>query len=163
MRQHGATLIQTMLALAVTTILAQLGSSAYAELSDDLHAAACARELAQALRLARSHALLHEQTVQVRALEQDWSQGWRVQAMHDSQVLREQQLACRSKIVGTAQREIRFSAQGVPLGGHAALRNGTLHICRRGQPDSRYQVVWASSGRVSLRTERLAEPRCAGA
>ena len=93
MKQRGVTLIQMLSALAVATLLTQIGLPAYARMSDDLQRAAVARDLAQALRSARSHALLQGQPVLVQALDGNWGNGWRVALEHNRQVLREQRLA----------------------------------------------------------------------
>ncbi|WP_219859085.1 GspH/FimT family pseudopilin [Pseudomonas entomophila] len=162
--QRGATLIQIMFGLALAGVLTQVSLSAYGPLSDALHRAMLARELAQALRLARGQALLHGEVMALQPLESGWAAGWQVVRAKDRQIMREQRFAQRARvgIAGTTGREIRFSAQGVPLAGHGTLRNGTFHVCDAKAGWSRHQVVWASSGRISLRTEDLAEPRCAG-
>lgn len=161
--QRGATLIQIMLGLALAGVLTQVSLGAYGRMSDELHRATLARELAQALRLARGQASLHGEAVALQPWGTGWNTGWRVIRVHDRQVVREQRIGQRPRvgIVGTTGREIRFSAQGIPLAGHGALRNGTFHVCDTEAARSRQQVVWASSGRISLRTEDLAEPRCA--
>lgn len=163
MRQQGATLIQMMLALAMAAVLIQLGMPAYNGLSDDLLRAAAARDLAQALRSARSHALLQGQAVLVLPLESDWGKGWRVMLAHNQQVLREQRLVRPLRIVANTGQQVKFSALGVPQGRNANLLGGTLHICQAGAAASQYRVVLATSGRVSLRTDELFEPLCAGA
>ncbi|MGH2290226.1 MULTISPECIES: GspH/FimT family pseudopilin [Pseudomonas] len=162
MRQQGATLIQMMLALAMAAVLIQLGMPAYNGLSDDLLRAAAARDLAQALRSARSHALLQGQAVLVLPLESDWGKGWRVMLAHNQQVLREQRLVRPLRIVANTAEQVKFSALGVPQGRNANLLGGTLHICQAGAAASQYRVVLATSGRLSLRTDELFEPLCAG-
>lgn len=162
--QRGATLIQIMLALALAGVLTQVSLSAYSAVSDELHRALLARELAQALRLTRGQALLHGEVVALQPLDSGWDAGWQVVRVKDRQIVREQRFGQRAQVavVGSTGREIRFSAQGVPLAGHGTLRNGTFHVCDAETGRSRHQVVWASSGRISLRTEDFAQPRCAG-
>ncbi|WP_085674082.1 MULTISPECIES: GspH/FimT family pseudopilin [unclassified Pseudomonas] len=157
MRQRGVTLIQMMFALAMTALLTQLGMPAYARLSDDLHRAAAARDLAQALRSARSHAMLQSQPVQVQSLEKDWGKGWRVVLESNQQVLREHRLSRPLRIAANAGEQVRFSALGVPVGKGNNFKSATLAIC-----DSQYHVVLASTGRISLRTEDRKNPLCAG-
>ena len=156
MKQRGVTLIQMMFALAMAALLTQIGMPAYARLSDDLHRAAAARDLAQALRSARSHAMLQGQPVQVQSLENNWGNGWRVVLESNQQVLREHRLSRTMRIAQKTGRRVRFSALGVPLGRGNNFTGATLEIC-----DSQYRVVLASSGRVSLRTEESNSPRCA--
>ncbi|MBA6099094.1 GspH/FimT family pseudopilin [Pseudomonas juntendi] len=162
MKQRGVTLIQMLSALAVATLLTQIGLPAYARMSDDLQRAAVARDLAQALRSARSHALLQGQPVLVQALDGNWGNGWRVALEHNRQVLREQRLARPLVIVGNSDEQFKFSALGVPM----KLGNGwfaiTLEVCERSSASSRHQVVMASTGRVNLLAEHRDNQRCPG-
>lgn len=157
MKQKGVTLIQTMSALAVAALLTQLGMPAYAKLSDDLHRAAAARDLAQALRSARSHAMLQSQPVRVQPLHNDWGKGWQVVLERNQQVLREHSLTRPLKIANSAGTQMRFSALGVPLGRGSSFGGGTLTVC-----NSPYQVVLAPTGRISLRSREPEGSTCAG-
>ncbi|UBM26053.1 GspH/FimT family protein [Pseudomonas sp. p1(2021b)] len=163
MKQRGVTLIQMMCALALAGLLANVGLPAYNQLSDDLHRASAARDLAQALRSARSHALLQQQTVLVEPLEGDWGKGWRTRLAHNNQSLREQRLARKLSIASNLGKEVKFSGLGVPLRGNGGFLGGTLEICRRTAQASRYWIVLAPSGRVDLRTVSNEPSRCAGA
>lgn len=158
MKQRGVTLIQMMFALAMAALLTQLGMPAYARLSDDLHRAAAARDLAQALRSARSHAMLQGQPVLVRPLEKDWGKGWLVQLEHNQQVLREHRLARSMRIVENTRGQVKFGALGMPLGQLGA----TLEVCQNAPASNRYQVVISRAGRVDLRTVKEADSLCAG-
>jgi len=151
-KQRGVTLIQMLSALAVAVLLTQLGMPAYAKLSDDLHRAAAARDLAQALRGARSHALLQSRPVLVQALDGNWGYGWRVALEHNQQTLREQRLARPLKIMANTGSQLKFSASGVPLGKGDGMLLGRLEICEKSATTSLHRVVIASSGRISLRT-----------
>ncbi len=149
MRQQGVTLLQMMSALAVAGLLTQLGVSAYGKLSEELHQAATARELVQALRDARNQALLGQRAVVVRPMEEDWGKGWRVVLEHNGQLLREYRLAKPARIVASSARTVRFSGRGAPLGdGFGGI---TLAVCRRGATGGEQHVVLSPSGRVSLR------------
>lgn len=156
MKQQGVTLIQMMFALAVAALLTQLGMPAYARLSDDLHRAAAARDLAQALRSARSHAQLQGQAVLVEAVDSDWGKGWRVMLRYNRQVLREHRLSRPLTIADNLGSQVAFSEQGIPQG----RGNGTLEVCERDAPTSQYRVVLATSGRVSLRTNEAERSLC---
>ncbi|MEN5303919.1 GspH/FimT family pseudopilin [Pseudomonas sp. TWI628] len=158
MRQRGVTLIQMMFALAMAALLTQLGMPAYARLRDDLHRAATARDLAQALRSARSHAMLQSQPVLVRPLENDWGKGWLVQLEHNQQVLREHRLTRSLRIVENTNGQVRFNALGMPVGRVGA----TLGVCESSAAISKYQVVISRAGRVDLRTDEKTDSLCAG-
>ncbi|MCE0969146.1 GspH/FimT family pseudopilin [Pseudomonas sp. NMI4491_12] len=161
MKQRGVTLIQMLSALAVTVLLTQLGMPAYARMSDDLHRAAAARDLAQALRSARSHAMLQSQPVLVQALDGNWGNGWQVMLEHNRQLLREQRLSRPLKITSNRGERFKFSALGVPMTLNNSWLGTTLEVCERSSASSRYQVVLASSGRVRLLAEDQNNTRCA--
>jgi len=151
-----------MFVLGMAALLTQLGMPAYARLSDDLHRAAAARDLAQALRSARSHALLHGQPVLVQSLESDWGKGWRVLLDHNQQVLREYRLPRPMKIAVNIDGQVKFSALGVPLGRNNGLLGGRLELCEKPFTPSQYRVVLATSGRISLRTDERKDSLCTG-
>ncbi|BBH44173.1 GspH/FimT family protein [Pseudomonas sp. KU43P] len=157
MKQQGVTLIQMMFTLGLAALLTQLGMPAYAKLSDNLHRSAAARDLAHALRSARSHAMLQSQPVLVQPLENDWGKGWRVMLESNHQLLREHRLARPMKIASNIGEQVRFSALGIPLTYANTFQSGTLEIC-----DSHYHVVLAKTGRISLRTGERKNPLCAG-
>ncbi|CAI3793216.1 hypothetical protein GLGCALEP_00705 [Pseudomonas sp. MM221] len=160
MKQRGVTLIQMLSALAVAVLLTQLGVPAYARMSDDLHRAAVARDLAQALRSARSHAMLQSQPVLVQALDGNWGKGWRVVLEHNQQMLREQRLSRPLKITSNRGEQFKFSALGVPMTLGNNWLGATLEVCERSSATSRYQVVMASSGRVNLLSKDSNNNRC---
>ncbi|MGE8321750.1 MAG: GspH/FimT family pseudopilin [Pseudomonas sp.] len=160
MKQRGVTLIQMLSALAVVVLLTQLGMPAYTRLTDDLHRAAAARDLAQALRSARSHALLQSQAVLVQALDGDWGKGWRVMLEHNQQMLREHRLSRPMKINGNVGTQFKFSAQGVPLKLGNNWLGGTLEVCERLTATSQYRVVLASTGRVRVATGEPKDSQC---
>ncbi|WP_019473247.1 GspH/FimT family pseudopilin [Pseudomonas sp. S13.1.2] len=161
MKQRGVTLIQMLSALAVAVLLTQLGVPAYARMSDDLHRAAAARDLAQALRSARSHAMLQSQPVLVQALDGNWGKGWRVVLEHNQQLLREQRLSRPLKITSNRGEQFKFSALGVSMTLNNSWLGTTLEVCERSSASSRYQVVLASTGRVRLLAEDRNNTRCA--
>jgi len=162
-KQRGVTLIQMLSALAVAVLLTQLGMPAYARLSDDLHRAAAARDLAQTLRSARSHAMLQSQPVLVQALDGNWGNGWRVMLEHNQQVLREQRLSRPLKITSNGGAQLKFSAQGVPLGPNNNWFGSTMEVCERLTATSQYQVVLASTGRVKVLTGEPKDSQCKNA
>ncbi|WP_259679193.1 GspH/FimT family protein [Pseudomonas vranovensis] len=152
-----------MFALALVGMLTHISLPAYNTMSSGLQQHAAAQDLAQALRTARSEALLRNQVVRLQALEDNWSNGWRmVVEQDDLQLLYEQRLE-RASIVGNqpVARQVRFSGLGVPLHAGGAFQAGTLFICQRPEPFSQYRVVLAHTGRVSLREEPGEQPLCA--
>ncbi len=166
MRQQGVTLIQILFASALLGLLTQVGVPAYSAMSAGLQRQMVATDLAQALRTARSEALLRNSVVRLQALGSDWSQGWRMVVEHDSpQLLQQWHGNERVIVVGNqpVARQVSFSGLGVPLLDNGAFQAGTLHVCQRPEALSHYQVVLSRSGRVSLRDALSEQPLCAAA
>ena len=164
MGQQGVTLIQMMYALGLTAALTQLGLPAYSAMSVSLQREASAQNLAQALRSARSEALLRNQRVSLTAFEGDWSKGWRMSA-DDEGLLHEYRASGKVRVVGNQPlaRQVHFSGLGVPLQAGGAFQAGTLHVCESPGTRSLHQVVLSRTGRVSLRHLATDQPLCAAA
>lgn len=113
MGQQGVTLIQMMYALGLIAALTQLGLPAYSAMSVSLQREASAQNLAQALRSARSEALLRNQRVSLTAFEGDWSKGWRMSA-DDEGLLHEYRASGKVQVVGNQPlaRQVHFSGLG---------------------------------------------------
>lgn len=165
MRQQGVTLVQMLFALALLGMLSQLGIPAYSDMSAGLQRQTAAADLARTLRTARSEALLRNSTVRVQAMEENWSNGWRMMLEQDSQLLHEWRRDGRAIIVGNqpVMRQVSFNGLGLPMQQGGGFQAGTLHVCQRPEAISHYQIVLSPSGRVSLREERIEHPLCAGA
>ncbi|MFD2642064.1 GspH/FimT family pseudopilin [Pseudomonas japonica] len=163
MKQQGVTLIQMLFAVGLLALLTSLGTSTYSRMSHDLQQQAIAESLAQALRVARSEALLRNQVVMLRAIEGDWSKGWQILLERsDMPLLREYSARGNIRVVGNqpvAQR-VRFSGLGVPLRESGAFLSGTLHVCAAPGQDRLYQVVLSPSGRVRVRHAPTNKPLC---
>ncbi|MHC6223990.1 GspH/FimT family pseudopilin [Pseudomonas sp. X10] len=164
MRQQGVTLIQLMSGLALVGLLTQIGIPSYTHMSMELQQQTAARDLAQTLRIARSHAVLRNQRVVVQALQGDWGLGWRMLRAEDQQLLQEKRHGRPLTIIGNqpVATQVTFSGLGVPLRAGGAFQGGTLHVCQRPEGTSQHQVVLSPSGRVSLRQEVLEHRLCAG-
>lgn len=161
MAQQGVTLIQMMYALALLAVLTQVGVPAYSAMSIGLQRQGTAQNLAQALRSARSEALLRNQRVSLAALDGDWSNGWRMHAEADG-LLHVFRGNGRVRVAGNQPllREVRFGGLGVPLRSGGAFQAGTLHVCEDPGGRSLHQVVLSRTGRVSVRHTASEEPLC---
>ncbi|MEE1926290.1 GspH/FimT family protein [Pseudomonas sp. 148P] len=163
MRQQGVTLIQMLLAVGLLALLAQLGTSSYSKMSHDLQQQATAESLAQALRAARSEALLRNRVVRLQALQGDWSKGWQVlQEQGDTPLLREYSARGGVRVIGNQPvvRSVRFSGLGVPIREGGAFQAGTLLVCGAPGQERLYQVRLSPSGRVRLLLEQPEQPLC---
>lgn len=161
MRQQGMTLIQLLAVMVLITVLVQLATPTFADMTARQHRQLAAEHLAMGLRTARSEAILRHQPVVIHALEEDWSKGWRITADvsgqghddSDNPLLIERQQIARVTVVGNqpVRHFVRFSELGAPLHASGAFQAGTLHVCQGNDLISHYQVVLSKSGRVSLR------------
>lgn len=163
MRQQGATLIQLMSGLVLVGLLTVIGMPSYTLMSVALQQRTAAHDLAQALRIARSHAVLQNRVVVVEALQEDWGAGWRILLGRERQLLREKRHSRGLIIVGNqpVAKQVRFNGLGLPYPARGGIQNGTLHVCAD-KGNSHYRVVVAPSGRVSLRESVQTHAGCAG-
>ncbi|PYY67722.1 general secretion pathway protein GspH [Pseudomonas jessenii] len=164
MRQQGFSLLELLMGLAITGIVLQLVSPAFATLIESNQREQAAQALFSGIRTARTEAIVRNQAVVIHSINGDWSHGWRMildisgkgEMDSDNPLLAERQGNARVSIVGNGPVEssIRFRGQGESLIG------GTLHICAVREPVSQHQVVLARTGRVSLRSDKAAHPLC---
>lgn len=168
MRQPGFSLIELLMGLTIVGIVLLLISPAFAALTASNHREEAARSLYTGLRAARTEAISRNQSVVIHGINDDWSQGWRMildlngQGHEDSSnpLLLEHRNGIQVPIVGNlyVRTSVRFSPLGKPSGG--GFQAGTLHICAAREAMSHYQVVLASTGRVSLRSDKVAQALC---
>jgi type IV fimbrial biogenesis protein FimT len=172
MKERGFTLLELLLGLMVSGILAHLAAPNFKGLLEAHQQRSAANSLADGLRFARNEALARNRDVVIHASEDDWSQGWRViedvsgrgHMDDDNPVLLERQDSGHITIVGNGPVKslVRFSGLGEPIFTGGGFRAGTVHICGMDQAQSLYQVVLAPSGRISLRSDKTEQALCRG-
>ena len=170
MHQRGFSLVELLMGLAIAGIVLSLVSPVFAALTEATYREAAAKSLAVGLRTARNEAITRGQTTMIHGVNGDWSQGWRIivdasgQGDEDSSnpLLVERQSSVGTTIVGNThvKSSIRFNHLGQPA--HGGFQGGTLHVCAAREPVSQYQVVLASNGRVSLRSDKTQYALCVG-
>ncbi|TFY92400.1 prepilin-type N-terminal cleavage/methylation domain-containing protein [Pseudomonas kairouanensis] len=170
MIQRGFTLLELLLGLLVSGILAHLAVPAFKSLLESQQRQTTAQSLAQGLRFARSEAIAHNRAVVIHALDDDWGQGWRVivdvsgrgHEDEDNPVRLLRQESGRVAIIGNGpvKNQVRFSGLGEPVFPGGGFRAGTVHVCATDQAQSLHQIVLAPSGRISLRSDRAEQALC---
>ncbi|MGY2376899.1 GspH/FimT family pseudopilin [Pseudomonas sp. SDO524_S393] len=170
MQQRGFTLIELLLGLIVSGLLAHLALPGFKGLLESQQRQGAAQALAGGLRYARTEAIARNQAVVIHALDEDWSQGWRVildvsgrgHLDDDNPVLLIHQESGRVPIVGNGpvKSQVRFSGLGEPVFSAGGFRAGTVHVCATEVAQSLYQIVLAPSGRISLRNDRAEQALC---
>jgi len=172
MHQRGFSLIELLMGLTIAVIVLHLVSPAFAAVVESNYRVEAARSLVSGMRTARSEAILRNQTVLVHAINDDWSQGWRMivdingkgHEDNSNPLLIERQGSARVPVVGNrpVRSFVRFSSLGEPLLPSGAFQAGTIHFCSAREPQSQYQVVLARTGNVSLRSKRTEQTLCIG-
>ncbi|MDP9690056.1 UNVERIFIED_ORG: type IV fimbrial biogenesis protein FimT [Pseudomonas mohnii] len=169
MREQGFSLIELLMGLAILGIVLQLVSPAFAALTESKHREEAAKSLASGLRSARSEAVSRGQVVVVHGINDDWSQGWRIildvsgkgHEDPDNPLLTERRSGIGVAIFGNqyVRTAVRFGPGGELVSG--GFQAGTLHVCAAREAQSEHQVVLASNGRISLRSEKTTQALCA--
>ncbi|QHF05019.1 MULTISPECIES: GspH/FimT family protein [Pseudomonas syringae group] len=165
MKQAGFTLVELLVVVALVAILANIAMPSATELVDDHRRLVAAQELASGIRSARVAAITHNQWVTIHAIENDWSNGWRMifdadgRGPDDQDVLLiERARSANTRIVGNTKVAEHLTFTG--LGGLRNAANGTIHVCIRDQPVSHYRVIVARTGRVRIEDTKAEAPLC---
>ncbi|GAB7528829.1 GspH/FimT family pseudopilin [Pseudomonas sp. 3A(2025)] len=164
MKQSGFTLVELMVVIAVLAILVQVSVPQLSQLFQAQQRLVAARELASGIRSARVAAITRNQTVSIEAIDEDWSQGWRIlteppAGSPDNPLLVERALNGKVRIVGNSKVVQKLSFGG--LGGLQGSGNGSLFVCLKDRPVSHYRVVVAITGHVRV-VEREADQALCG-
>jgi type IV fimbrial biogenesis protein FimT len=170
MHQRGFSLIQLLMGLTIAGIVLHLVSPTFAAVVESNYREEAARSLASGMRSARSEAISRGQHVVIHAINGDWSQGWRIildvsgrgQEDDSNPLLIERSSGIAIPVIGNShvRSSVRFGHLGELVNG--GFQAGTLHICATSEPLSLHQVVLASNGRVSLRSQRTKQALCIG-
>lgn len=162
MPTRGFTLIELLITLTVFAILAGLALPNFSKLVREARTHTQARELYQAVQLARTYAITGNERVTLRA-ESGWNQGWKVFTdpnhngqldvdetllassgpQHGTRIVGNQWVSSHISFIGTG--ESRF-ANGNPGG---AFQAGTLTVCGA-EEEAGYQLVLARGGRMRM-------------
>lgn len=164
MKQSGFTLVELMVTVAVLAILAQVAVPQLSQLFQAQQRLVAARELASGIRSARVAAITRNQTVSIAAIDEDWSQGWRIFTEYNADnlngtLLVERALNGKVRIVGNNKVAQKLIFGG--LGGLQGSGNGSLFVCLKDRPVSHYRVVVAITGHVRI-VEREADQALCG-
>ncbi|MGI4839187.1 MAG: GspH/FimT family pseudopilin [Janthinobacterium lividum] len=160
MHQRGLTLIELLATVTILAILLHLAMPSFRQLINSNRQQVAANELLNAVRSARTEAVLRNQSVIIQPLEGDWAFGWRMIAdvsgkgLSDPEnpVLAVRQSGGKVRIVGNYRLEkwVRFNGMGTPSYAGASPGNGTLFICDEGTGLTHSRVVINVPGRVQL-------------
>ncbi len=165
MKQAGFTLVELMVALLLLGVISLVALPALGEMVDAQRRQDAAQQLASGIRTARTEAVLRNQVVTIHSIDADWSNGWRIIADKDGKgpdeddpVLVERAASGKARVVGNQKVQSHISFNG--LGGLMGSANGTLFVCLKDQPVSRYQVILALTGRVRIESQEQPEELC---
>jgi len=159
MKKNGMTLPELLVALAVIAMLVAL-TPAFTSMLDRLRLESATRDLATAIRYARTTAVVEQTGVTIKALEGDWGNGWVIFQDLDRSISREdagailikRKLGNRVQIKGNGSmaRYIHFSAQGFPKQKSGAFQAGSLVVCSPRIETQSSKLILASGGRLRM-------------
>lgn len=162
MKQNGMTLPELLLGVALVALLMSL-LPAFKGMLERHRLENTARDLAIAIRYARTTAVVEQTGVTIKALEDDWSNGWvifqnryrSITRDDDASVFIERKLANQVQIQGNGSMSgyIHFSAQGFPEQKSGAFQAGSLVVCSAKVETHSSKLILASGGR--LRVDKL--------
>ncbi len=163
MKERGFTLVELMVGMAMVAILTQAAVPQLSQMLQAQQRLAAARELASGIRSARVAAITRHQAVSIQAIDEDWSQGWRIVVEQkgidpNDALLVERMLSGQVRIVGNSKVAQKLSFGG--LGGLLGAGNGTLFVCLNDRPASHYQVVVAVTGQVRVIEQQASQAYC---
>ncbi|KAA8704251.1 GspH/FimT family pseudopilin [Pseudomonas cannabina] len=165
MKHAGFTLVELLIVVALIAILANIATPSFKELIESNRGLATAQELASGIRSARVAAITRNQIVTIHAIEQDWSNGWRIILDADGKgpdendtLLIERANGGKTRVVGNQKVAGHLSFNG--LGNLRNRTNGTLHVCASDQPASNYRVIVAPAGRVRIEDTKQEAALC---
>ncbi|MBP1145157.1 type IV fimbrial biogenesis protein FimT [Pseudomonas sp. PvP027] len=165
MKHAGFTLIELLIVVALVAILANVATPSFKALVDSSRGLATARELASGIRSARAAAITRNQIVTLHAIENDWSNGWRIILDADGKgpdendpVLIERANDGTARVVDNRKRAEEISFSG--LGTLRRRTARTLHVCAADQPVSNYRVIVAPAGRVRVEDTKIDAALC---
>ncbi|SDH86738.1 type IV fimbrial biogenesis protein FimT [Pseudomonas flavescens] len=159
MKQNGMTLPEVLIGLALVALLMSL-MPAFAGMLDRHRLENTTRDLATAIRYARTRAVVEQTGVTIKALEDDWGNGWVIFQDRYRNISRddagpmfiERKLANRVQIQGNGSmaRYIHFSAQGFPNQKSGAFQAGSLVVCSPRVETKSSKLILASGGRLRM-------------
>ena len=132
-QQHGFTLIELMVTLAVLTIVLTVGVPNFQNFMLKHRISTAANTLIGALNLARSEAIKRGSDVKmIRLGNGAWEGGWQIQSASSGEIIRTYAPTSQLTILtgSNYQNWIGFHPNGLPFSG-GSLANDTFKICSK--------------------------------
>jgi len=149
-KQHGFTLVELMIGLAIAAIVLTIGIPSFNDLVRNNRMTTQVNQVVGTMNLARSEAIKRGQSVDVTATSGDanWKSGWTVENAADSSDIRvyPSQKGNHTLVADGGQSQFTYNSQGFLDTNCAA--NCTLTLCVSGETGRRLTI--APSGHVSV-------------
>lgn len=166
---RGFTLIETMLALALLSMLVGIAIPAIRQMIHGQQLRQASTDLGMALILARQESIMRRHPVVLDNVDGEWSSGWRMFIdQNDNGALDAGELVLQTsdsiaegvRIVGNTpvSRYVRYMPTGVAKLQSGAWQAGTITLCHSDGQQAVRKLVLSPAGR--LRTVREAAGSC---
>lgn len=159
MRNAGFSLTEVLSTLAIIGTLSCLAQP-MTSLIGKQRALGNATLLATGLRLARTRAVLEQTGITIRAINDDWSQGWQIftdpnrNTQRDSgeRLLLSQAISSDTRIHGnrTVASYVHFAMSGEPQLSNGGFQAGQIDFCSITAPTQHYLLIMGKGGRVRI-------------
>lgn len=152
-RMRGFNLIELLVTLAIIAIAIGIGVPMYGTFTQESSVSGATSELIAALADARSRATSDRTTIQVRAIDDDWVNGWQIYRPRDDEVLFNVARSDRSIAISELNDEVEvsFDTEGRLMG----VREFDIRI-QGGEGGSPVRTLAISSfGRVEVTKSRV--------
>lgn len=158
MKGKGMTLVELLIAMVVLGVLAMAAVPAFQSMLDDYRRRTVANEFLQALKTARTQAVIRHVPVVLRSHPRGWGWGWDI--MLDSRhrrseradLLYKHKLSNRPRMEANQwlRQEVRFDSLGAVTGYNGVAHPGTLYLCDPKYHVTHLRIIVSWTGRARI-------------